>query len=243
MKKEWVSEKVWRFLDFTKFVDMLDKRALHFTRIDKLKDPYEGSYPKKHLENLSNIDISKDEVAAFQADAEKRAVLRRYIVVNCWHMNPYESAAMWDLYVGSNTGVAIQTTGKKLSDCFLSKSNDLLGANITRGIGPVSYVDFENDAPPIGIVGVSGIKRKSFEHERELRLVLWRNKKRKIDEVECFPEDGFDLPIDLDLLIERIHISPLAKPWFLSLVKSISQRYKIEKEILHSDLYSGSPLY
>ena len=34
---------VWRYLDFTKFVDMLERRQLFFARADKLGDPFEGS--------------------------------------------------------------------------------------------------------------------------------------------------------------------------------------------------------
>ena len=35
--------------------------------------------------------------------------------VNCWHINEHESAAMWDLYLKSNEGIAIQSTYQKLA--------------------------------------------------------------------------------------------------------------------------------
>ena len=37
---------LWKYLDFTKFVSLLDKSALHFARTDKLSDPYEGFFPR-----------------------------------------------------------------------------------------------------------------------------------------------------------------------------------------------------
>ena len=38
--------QIWRYLDFTKFVDLLDRRALFFARVDELTDQFEGSLTK-----------------------------------------------------------------------------------------------------------------------------------------------------------------------------------------------------
>ena len=38
--------KVWRYMDFTKLVSLIDSRRLYFTRADKFADPFEGSWPK-----------------------------------------------------------------------------------------------------------------------------------------------------------------------------------------------------
>ena len=38
--------RVWRYMDFTKFVSFIDSRRLYFTRADKFDDPFEGSWPK-----------------------------------------------------------------------------------------------------------------------------------------------------------------------------------------------------
>jgi hypothetical protein len=38
--------KIWRYLDFTKFVALLDWRALSFARVDQLTDQFEGSLRK-----------------------------------------------------------------------------------------------------------------------------------------------------------------------------------------------------
>ena len=35
---------VWRYMDLTKFVWMLQMKALYFCRADRLGDPYEGYY-------------------------------------------------------------------------------------------------------------------------------------------------------------------------------------------------------
>ena len=41
---------LWRYMDFTKFVALLEMRALFFARSDKLNDPFEGSLPKRNIE-------------------------------------------------------------------------------------------------------------------------------------------------------------------------------------------------
>ena len=37
---------LWRYMNLSKFVWMLQKKALYFCRCDLLGDPYEGYYPK-----------------------------------------------------------------------------------------------------------------------------------------------------------------------------------------------------
>ncbi len=39
--------KIWRYMDFTKFVNLLDTKSLFFVRSDKFDDPFEGLYPEK----------------------------------------------------------------------------------------------------------------------------------------------------------------------------------------------------
>jgi hypothetical protein len=33
---------IWRYIDFAKFVGMLERRALHFSQLASLGDPFEG---------------------------------------------------------------------------------------------------------------------------------------------------------------------------------------------------------
>ena len=40
---------LWRYMDFTKFVSLLETRTLFLARADKLGDPFEGSVPKNNI--------------------------------------------------------------------------------------------------------------------------------------------------------------------------------------------------
>ncbi|KAF5417648.1 MAG: hypothetical protein C5S38_01290 [Candidatus Methanophagaceae archaeon] len=44
--------KIWRYIDFTKFVSLLDKKALFFARADRLSDSFEGSYLERFSASL-----------------------------------------------------------------------------------------------------------------------------------------------------------------------------------------------
>lgn len=77
-------------------------------------------------------------------------------------MNEYESAAMWKLYSKTNESIAIETTYCKLKNVL---PNDIM-------IGKVRYIDFEKDTiNPTNVFNSFLHKRKSFEHENEVRII------------------------------------------------------------------------
>jgi hypothetical protein len=39
-------QKIWRYMDFTKFIDLLISDSLYFSRSDKFSDSFEGSLPR-----------------------------------------------------------------------------------------------------------------------------------------------------------------------------------------------------
>ena len=42
-------QTIWRYLDFTKLVDLLDTKEVYFTRADRFDDIFEGSIPTTTL--------------------------------------------------------------------------------------------------------------------------------------------------------------------------------------------------
>jgi hypothetical protein len=48
--------------------------------------------------------------------------------------------------------------------------------------------------------------------------------------------------VDLDRLVERIHVSPTAPEWFADLVTDVCARYELSAPIEQSSL-AGSPVY
>ena len=54
---------LWRYMDFTKFMSMLDSSTLNFTRIDSLNDYSKGDYPSRLRSSRASSKISGDEFA------------------------------------------------------------------------------------------------------------------------------------------------------------------------------------
>ena len=100
---------VWRYMDFTKFVSMLENGALFLPMVAKLDDPFEGSYARGN-ETLRPL-VYRHLPSAFGLTAGEMVLrLRGSVAASCWHSNEQESAAMWRLYAQSNEAVCIQTT-------------------------------------------------------------------------------------------------------------------------------------
>ena len=105
-----------------------------------------------------------------QAMADSNRKIRASSYVSCWHMNAGESEAMWRLYCGSSSGVALQTTYERLA---ASVDDD----NVY--IGLVRYADYDNDTIPSRTVFDPVMhKRAAFAHEREVRVLAVRGESR-----------------------------------------------------------------
>ena len=221
-------EVLWRYLDFTKFVSLLDTKALFFARIDKLDDRFEGTLFRAIEDRCS---------PEFTREVQK---LRQWVGVNCWHANDYESDAMWKMY-GAETGVAIRTTCQGLISSLADNSSVV-------HIGKVQYVDYDtvnvpSEAVEKYILPLFLCKRKHFEHEREVRALTHDipREKVQIDLSKPVWDDGKPYTVDLNHLIDVVVVSPLAQPWFIELVTSVAGKYGLSAEVRQSSM-SESPV-
>ena len=177
-------------MDLPRFLSLLQRQALFFTTIKRLKllDPYEGvlSTPTKTFplsptsEEIVQFTesgyLSHTQIALRQLHAEhSQPLTNNFVAVNCWHINEFESAAMWQLYSNFNGGIAIQSTFKRLRESFLGnkkKPRFPEGEVVPVSIGMVDYIDYAKDRNNSGnIMSVCLTKRKSYEHEHELRAI------------------------------------------------------------------------
>jgi len=90
-------------------------------------------------------------------------------------------------------------------------------------IGSVQYKDFEIDREvTFGTMNLPLLKRKSFEHEKELRVVLFDPKSvgdhtRESDELAC----------DISKLIEEIFLSPQSSDWMQPNVRLLLEKFDL----------------
>jgi len=243
------SIKIWRYMDFAKYVAMLKDRALFFSRIDTQNDQFEGSLSKTEFDHWKDV-AQKGEAEGKIPDRWKGKYLdvllgsarrmRRQCYVSCWHMNHVESEAMWHLYSSSGYAIAITSTYETLGSELPTeyKSLDHRGPYL----GAVTYTDHHNDSFPTGNAFYPIMhKRSSFIHENECRAVIWCIGKGQWPEglpdhiLATFPV-GLNISIDLESMVNSVIVSPSAPAWFYDTVANLTDRYGYKFPVIHSSL-------
>lgn len=233
IQPENLETKVWRFMDLSKFIDLLSRKHLFLSRLDLLGDSYEGSITKAfyYARNESLIKNGFGDLIIHKEYISKNSIQSTFI--NCWYFNDFESEAMWKIYCPNNQGVAIQTTYKKLVKSI--EYDDFLY------VGPVKYVDYETEMFPDDNTFYPIMhKRKAFEFEKEVRLVktIFQNWKDKPYE----PPVGIHTPWNIQEFCDRIYVNPYAKDWYHDLVYDILKKYGFDIKLEWST-QKGKPFY
>lgn len=111
----------------------------------------------------------------------------------------------------------------------------------------IEYIDYGKDRIPDGSFAAQFFrKRRSFEHERELRAMVLQFPRSadgaRVDYERQPTDAGLYVPVDLDMLVEGIAIAPQAPSWFATLVNRVTRRYGLQITPTQSDL-DARPLY
>lgn len=241
---------LWRYMDFTKFVSLVSSQALFFAKPDMFDDPFEGEFADANKaevdedihQKLPDVMLkSVEDSTGISPDSFRRSMRDKVIAgqksdvaINCWHINPYESAAMWKLYSKSNDGIAVQSTYGRLSDCFRNTTLNVY-------IGRVNYINYANDKMETPFDSFL-YKRKSFEYENELRAVIYWRRAYQNQEVQVeHYSGGVYIPVDLHTLVQKVYIAPNAPLWLADLTHTLLKQFNLGEIILQqSQLYSKS---
>jgi len=199
-------------MPFVSFMDLLQRRQLFCSRLEKLVDPYEGFY------NAEMKEVLTGKVPMSVIKATERFSRRNYCV-NCWHKSVGESAAMWEIYSRFD-GVAVRSTVMRLKKSLHNERRRIFIANVHYGSATAPT------ASPLAS------KRKSFEHEREVRI--WCLEADRTNGQET----GVYINVDSAILIEAVFVSPTAEKWVTHVVQSTLDLYGFHIEAVQSKLYS-----
>lgn len=71
------------------------------------------------------------------------------------------------------------------------------------------------------------IKRKCFEHQKEVRATILLQQEGQ----------GASVPCDLDVLVSGIHVSPLTEGVFNNEIEGLCAEYHLDKSVRRSSLY------
>lgn len=236
---------VWKYMDIRKLKSSIDNGGLWFSRADILRnsDPFEiedvdrvkyennsmGEFTKCFLKNKMFPDKIVDTLVDAAINYKCMVDVTKYFIC-CWHINNYESLAMWNLYANaSKCGVALKTTFGKL--------HRALDENIRLEIKPVKYIDFSTEQQNDFIFH----KHNAYSFEKELRICRKEDVAARFD-LECgwlykprF-EKGRYIKTDFSSLIDEVVVNPYVKERYVDMVKKIVSKVSPEIIVRKSDV-------
>jgi hypothetical protein len=214
---------VWKYLDLSKFLDMLLSQQLFMSRSDKFEDQYEGTFSEPTFEEIKKIAANNPKFLDYYKSHREK------VVISSWHINEYESFAMWQIFTKNNEGLAIQSTIGRLKEALRPENR------IEQYIGNVNYIDYKKEYIPFDDTFFPFLfKRKSFQYEREVRIIS------DVSAQNISVNEGLKINVDLSQLIEKIYIHPKSENWYkklvIELVSKLDFKIEIEKSDLESDI-------
>lgn len=237
--------KIFRYMSFEKFMALIETSSLFFSSLHTLAelDPFEGEYSdaNKAIDAITWNDLPPQLVERYETreryELLKQARIfaredgrkqKKITFANCWHIQDYESAAMWKLYTHDQKGIAIVSTVGRLIDSLASYTD----FNVM--IGEITYLNFDVDAISEGNMFSPFMhKRKYFDYEKEMRAIIWTAEDGKypitVDTNPFSTSPGIRVPVNLERLIDYVILSPTTESWEDALMKSVIKRYGINR--------------
>jgi len=212
---------VWKYLDLSKFLDLLLSKKLFMSRSDKFEDQYEGTFSEPTYEEIKKLAINNPEFLNYYKTHREK------VAISSWHINEYESFAMWQIFTQNSEGLAIQSTIGRLQKALKPEKN------LKQYIGQVNYIDYKKEYIPFDDMFFPFLfKRKSFQYEREVRIIS------DTSDTKISINDGIKINVDISQLIDKIYIHPKSENWYKNLVIQLVSKLGFDIEIEKSDLES-----
>jgi len=157
-----MSDIIYRYIEITKFLDMILHNQIVLVKPSLWEDPYEDILFMQYLEQVQTTQKFKDKM---KKDGYDLGLILKYVVSNhlyalCW-TRLEESDALWRIYSNNNIAIRIgveELKLKKLDNCILKN---------------VSYMDYDQNTNLLDkdFYDLFTMKRKAFQHEQEVRLI------------------------------------------------------------------------
>jgi hypothetical protein len=204
-------QKIWRYFDERKAVDLIESGTLYLCRLDKLvNDPLEGRLPanvKRSRIRIFEEVFGPDAVHVVEKDEE---IVRGTTYVSCWTRRDHESFLAWRHYCPSNGGFAIQSTWRQIAHVHSA----LRGRDHRVFCRAVGYLD-----PAVDELQGTGVgeevfwKAKWFTDEFEIRFAVIRQHSGEHDAIlkqidNSPPGERVDCPFEL--LVDQIILNPFS---------------------------------
>ena len=212
---------VWKYLDLSKFLDLLLSQKLFMSRSDKFEDQYEGTFSEPTFEEIKKLAVNNPEFLNYYKTHREK------VAISSWHINEYESFAMWQIFTQNSEGLAIQSTIGRLQKALEPEKN------FKQYIGQVNYIDYKKEYIPFDDLFFPFLfKRTSCQYDREVRIIS------DTSDTKININDGIKINVDISQLIDKIYIHPKSENWYKNLVIELVSKLGFDIEIEKSDLES-----
>ena len=190
---------LWRYMDFWKFLNLINSSQLYFPNVEQLGDQHEGKIPERIFDAMKSLDRNLGRVDFAEKYVEGLNRARKEILVSSWSAGFSENFAMWKMYAKEKLGVAIKTDIEGLKNAFNEAKENIY-------IGEVEYYDNNNPGYMTGNIYYSFlVKHNYYNFENEVRCIHCLNtEEKKIISSK-------NIKVDLNLLIKELYISRFAK--------------------------------
>ena len=191
------------------------------SRSDKFEDQYEGTFSEPTFEEIKKLAVNNPEFLNYYKTHREK------VAISSWHINEYESFAMWQIFTQNSEGLAIQSTIGRLQKALEPEKN------LKQYIGQVNYIDYKKEYIPFDDLFFPFLfKRKSFQYEREVRIIS------DTSDTSITINDGIKINVDISQLIDKIYIHPKSENWYKNLVIELVSKLDFDITIEKSDLES-----
>jgi hypothetical protein len=220
---------LWRYMDFARFLHLIETQTLWFARADQLDDPLEGTYTDAELDHVRSVILPLGNPGGSVLKVYERSTrfMRTTTYVNCWRAGAEESLAMWDLYGEGSGIVAVKSSVGLLKN----ELNSFIGSIY---IARVRYIDWESAPWDNNSLVMCARKDSSYQHESEVRAMIWEAAASTAGAFSSFtgvkywegrtvsdPPFGIEVSIDICRMITEVVVGPRERPWVAELVKRV----------------------
>jgi hypothetical protein len=244
---------LWRYIDLSKLLYLLEHRSLWFPRADQFEDPLEGTFTDAEIEHLRTLDAANSSLPSPISRSYLRGsqYMRSTAYVNCWRAGRSESMAMWDLYGRDSGTVAMKTTVGLLKQAIAASAWRTFLASVT-------YVDWDSAPFDNNSLVMCFRKDASYEYENEVRAVIWdpdligRNMSDALEEARSgsgYPAPGVDpflleshvgelaieMPFDPEVFVTEIVVGPRESSLNFDLLQRVLGKYSLKTKLTKSD--------
>jgi len=221
---------LWRYMDLSKYLALLEYRELYFPRVTCLEDPFEGHLSKPTIHRIRTLSegLCGEEVVKRKALGEQNirtfSSFRHIFCVSCWHMSEVESDAMWGRYSERGDCIAVRSSFARFKKSLASADQEIHGTEIR-------YIDYDREEiDECQAFNWVRHKRKEFEQDREFRGIYMG------------PSNGApgeSVVVDVEELLDEVVVSPSSPSWLVDLVFRVTSRFGVDISVSCSKLSSG----